>query len=107
MRVLLDECVPKALAREFAGHTVSTVPHMGWAGLRNGPLLARMQAERFEAFVTVDQNLRYQQNLRQAGITVVVMKAVSNSVDDLRPLVEPALKSLKASKSGDLIEVKP
>ena len=90
MRVLLDECVPRALAREFVSHDVRTVPEMGWAGLKNGPLLARMQSERFEAFVTVDQNLRYQQNLQQAGVTVVVLKAASNAVDDLRPLVGSA-----------------
>ncbi len=39
-RVLLDECVDSRLARELTGHDVTTVPEAGWAGTRNGELLA-------------------------------------------------------------------
>jgi hypothetical protein len=63
MRILLDECVPRRLARELAGHDVRTVPEMGWSGKRNGELLQLMAGQGFEVFLTVDQNLRYQQNL--------------------------------------------
>jgi hypothetical protein len=55
MRVLLDECVPRKLRQELPGHEVSTLRDMGWARLKNGPLLARA-AGQFEAFITVDQN---------------------------------------------------
>jgi len=56
MRVLLDECLPRRLKREIVGYEVVTVPEAGWAGKSNGELLA-LAAERFDVFVTVDQNL--------------------------------------------------
>ena len=68
MRILLDECVPRPLKREFAGHDVRTVREMGWTGKKNGELIQLLVADGFEAFVTVDQNLSYQQNLRSANV---------------------------------------
>lgn len=61
-RVLLDECLPKRLKREFIDCAVSTVPEMGWAGKKNGELMKVAHAQ-FDVFVTADQNLQYQQNL--------------------------------------------
>ncbi len=61
MRVLLDECVPRKLRREFPGHEVRTVTEMGWGGTRNGALLRRAAGE-FDLLLTVDTNLEYQQN---------------------------------------------
>ena len=55
--MLLDECVDRRLAGDILGHDVKTVPEAGWAALTNGELLARAEHE-FDAFVTVDRNLR-------------------------------------------------
>ncbi len=66
--MLLDECVPRPLKREFPGHDVTTVVEMGWGSKRNSELLALMLAGGFSAFVTVDQNLEFQQNIRASGI---------------------------------------
>jgi predicted nuclease of predicted toxin-antitoxin system len=63
MRILLDEQLPRQLAREFHGHDVLTVQQRGWVGLGNGELLQRAAADGFEVFVTADQNLQFQQNL--------------------------------------------
>jgi predicted nuclease of predicted toxin-antitoxin system len=59
MRILLDECLPKDLARELPGHVVKTVPQAGWAGISNGKLL-RIIAEsaKFDVFLTMDKNCR-------------------------------------------------
>jgi hypothetical protein len=62
VRVLLDECVDRGLAREIVGHEVRTARDMGWRSIKNGELL-RLASERFDAFVTVDRNLAFQQNL--------------------------------------------
>src|SRR5207253_9298653 len=59
MRILLDECVPRPLRRELAGHDVHTIREMGWAGKKNGELLALMAGAGFEVLLTVDQNLRH------------------------------------------------
>jgi hypothetical protein len=87
VRLLLDECVPRPLKRDLIGHEVWHVVDMGWSSRRNGELLKLMAAERFEAFLTVDQNLEFQQNVRASGIWMVVVLARTNRLKELRPLV--------------------
>jgi hypothetical protein len=67
MRLLLDECVPRPLKRDLVAHDVWHVVDMGWSSKHNGELLQLMVAEGFDALLTVDQNLDFQQNLRAAG----------------------------------------
>jgi hypothetical protein len=64
VKILLDECVDRRLARDLVGYSVSTVPKMGWAGTKNGALLALAEKE-FEAFVTVDRKISVEQDLRR------------------------------------------
>ena len=87
MRVLLDELIPRQLARELPGHEVRTVSEMGWAGKKNGALLALIPEAGFEVLVTTDQNLEYQQNLQRAGIPVIVFVALRNTLQSLLPLM--------------------
>ncbi len=94
MRVLLDECVPKRLGRSLIGHAVRTVPQEGWSGKKNGELLALMSAAGFEVLLTVDQGIPHQQNLRAAGVAVVVLFGASNQLADLLPLVPDLLVTL-------------
>ena len=75
MRILLDEQLPRQLARHFPGHGVRTVQQQGWAGLGNGELLRRAASEGFDVFITADQNLRFQQNLAGAPLAVIVVAA--------------------------------
>ena len=56
MRVLLDECLPRKLKSDLAGHEARTVPEMGWASKENGDLL-ELAAGHFDVFLTVDRNL--------------------------------------------------
>ena len=90
MRLLLDESVPSRLRRALPGHEVRTVGEMGWSGVKNGKLLA-LAATAFDAFVTVDKNLPYQQNLSTLPIAVIVLDAKSIELPILLPLV-PALE---------------
>ncbi len=64
-----------------------TVPEMGWAGRSNGDLLKLAAAHDFDAFITADQGIEYQQNLDDLPIPVVVMIASRTRVQELRPLV--------------------
>lgn len=86
MRLLLDECVPARLRRALPSHYVSTVVSEGWSGVKNGKLLA-LAAANFDAFITVDKNLPYQQNTATLPVAVVVLDAVSNELPCLLPLV--------------------
>lgn len=71
MRVLLDECGPRKFKRELAEHQVLTVTEHGWSGIKNGKLLTLAEAE-FDVFLTVDQNLKYQQNLTASRIAIIL-----------------------------------
>jgi hypothetical protein len=105
MRILLDECVPRRLRRELPGHDVWTVPEMGWSGKTNGELLRLMAAQGFDVLMTVDQNLRHQQNLQAAGVAVIVLVAASNRLADLVPLM-PSVRAASGSISpGVVLEI--
>jgi hypothetical protein len=86
MRVLLDECVPRALRNDISGHEVKTVAEVGWAGVRNGEPL-RLAAAAFDLMITVDRNLEYQQSFEGLSLAVIVVHAPSNDVAVLRPLM--------------------
>lgn len=95
MRLLLDESVPRRLRQALPAHTVRTAVEMGWSGKKNGALLALAAAE-FEAFITVDRNLPYQQNVAALPIAVIVLTAHSNELHALLPLV-PRLEEVLAT----------
>ncbi|MEO7297641.1 MAG: DUF5615 family PIN-like protein [Verrucomicrobiota bacterium] len=99
MKILIDECVDRKLARDLSGHFVRTVPQMGWASFKNGKLLALAEKE-FEIFLTVDSNLSFQQHLSQFDIAVLVLETRSNRLQDLRRFVPEILKSLPLAKKG-------
>lgn len=106
MRVLLDEQLPRQLAAFLVGHEVQTVQQMGWAGLKNGELLERAEAAGFEVFLTADQNLVFQQNLQQARLCVATVRAASNALEDLQPLVPSKLEEISKAQSGSVIRIK-
>lgn len=105
MRILLDECVPRPLKREFKDYDVRTVVEMRWSGKKNDELLQLMKQESFTILLTTDQNLRYQQNLEQAGVAVIVLLASKNRLPDLIPLIPEVQKLLNAILPGEVIEV--
>jgi hypothetical protein len=92
MRILLDESLPSDLAALITGHEISTVPAEGWASVKNGKLLA-LAAAKFDAFITADRNLEFQQNLAMLPIAVVVLIARKIRIQDLEPLL-PELGAL-------------
>ena len=95
MRLLLEESVPSRLRRSLVGHEVRTVVEMGWSGVKNGELLA-LAATEFDAFITVDKNLPYQQNLAMLPVAVIVLDAPSSELPALLPLL-PVLERVLAS----------
>ena len=105
MRILLDECAPRPIKREFIDGEIKTVVEMGWSGKKNGELLQLMAQEGFTILLTTDQNLRYQQNLLQAGVSIIVLIASSNRLPDLLPLVPETRNAIKSIVPGEVIEI--
>ena len=99
--MLLDECVDRRLATDIQGHDVKTVPDAGWAGLKNGDLLSRAQHE-FDALVSTDRNLPFQQDLSRFAIAVIVLRAQSNRITDLRRLIPQLLAALPVARRGEV-----
>jgi predicted nuclease of predicted toxin-antitoxin system len=106
VRVLIDECAPRALKRVLAagGHNCETVQERGWSGKKNGELL-NLAENQFDVLVTLDTNLRYQQNLAGRGIAIVVLVARSSRMDDLIPLFPGCLDAVTRIKPGQIIGV--
>ena len=93
------------MRRDLPGHDVRTVPEMGWSGTKNGELLALMTTQGFEVLLTVDQGLRYQQNLQAAGVALIVLVAASNRLADLAPLMPSVQAALGSISPGDVVEI--
>jgi predicted nuclease of predicted toxin-antitoxin system len=93
MRILLDEDVPRRLGALLTGHEVETVPRNGWSDVKNGKLLA-LAATKFDVFLTMDQNIEFQQNLANLPIAILVVEAHSNRMEHLQPLVADILDGL-------------
>ena len=104
MRLLLDESVPSRLRRALPTHEVRTVVEMGWSGVKNGELLI-FAASDFDAFITVDKNLPYQQNVTALPIAVVVVAAVSIELCALLPLVPNLERELATLKPRTCVRV--
>lgn len=104
MRVLLDECTPKALKRVLAdqGHECRTVQEAGWAGKKNGELLGLAETV-FHVLVTVDTNLLYQQNLEGRKIAIVILRSSSNRLDHLRQYFPSCVQTLEKIKPGEIV----
>jgi hypothetical protein len=102
MNILLDECTPRVVKRRLPGHSVHTVQEMGWAGLKNGDLLAAADG-RFDVFVTTDKNLRFQQNLKKYSFAVLLLP--SNRVPVVVALIHNIEAALTTIGSGDFVEL--
>jgi PIN like domain len=102
MRVLLDECAPRPLGKALTGHDVSTVETANLKGFENGDLIKAAEG-RFDALLTADKNLRYQQNL--TGRTLAILELPCNSWPRLKPRVADILAALRICTPGAYIEI--
>jgi len=101
MRILLDECMDALLRRELPGHEVDTVAHAGWASTKNGKLLRKIaDSGRFDVFLTMDKNLPSQQHIQSLPFAVVVFRAPSNKIADVRPLLPEFLRRVARFEAG-------
>ena len=104
MRILLDESLPRDLRDQLSGHSVTTVSEAGWAGLKNGELLTRARGG-FDVLLTADQNIEHQQNLSALPVSVVVLIAPTNKLEDLKPLVPKLLARLASLATNTFARV--
>lgn len=99
MRVLLDEQLPFDFSAELRGHLVDTVVSRGWAGIRNGDLLARMRGQ-YDVLVTMDRGMEFQHRVAVLPFGIVVIRALSNRMQHLKPLAPAIMDAIDAIKPG-------
>jgi hypothetical protein len=102
MRILFDHGTPAPLRRALTGHTVSTAYEMGWTELDNGALLKAAETD-FEALITTDQNLRYQQNLTGQRLAILVLP--TTSWPKIRAHEADVAAAVNALRPGDFVEL--
>lgn len=104
MRVLLDENLPHDLIDALSSHSVFTVQGLGWSGVKNGDLLKRASGH-IDGFVTMDRNLEREHDLSALPFGVIILRAGSNRVPDLLPLVPETLAALDRLEPGTIERV--
>ena len=102
MNILFDGCVPRPLRRFLAGHQVQTAPEIGWGELQNGDLIREAEGK-FDAFVTADKNIRYQQNI--AGRRIAILVLPTNRWPILWKMADRIAEAANRLKPGDFIEI--
>lgn len=103
MKILFDQGTPVPLRQFLTDHTVKTAYEEGWSALSNGDLLTEAKNAGYQLLVTTDQNLRYQQNLRERQIAIVVL--LTTSWPRIRPKAQNILEVINAMHSGGYAEI--
>lgn len=106
MKILLDENLPRTIKTDFGvNHQVKTVREMAWNGKRNGELLGLIASNGFDIFITIDQNLRYQQNLSKYDFSIFLLVSYSNRRETLQPLIYKIVNRIQAGDYSKLNEI--
>ena len=108
MKILIDECLPAGLRRTLAalGHECQTVRKAGLGSKKNGELL-RLAEGRRDVLLTDDQNIKYQQNMAGRSVAIPILRAKSNRIVDLLPLMLACSEALLSIEPAQVVEVGP
>ena len=104
MKVLIDENLPRKLGGHLKGHECRTVAECGWAGNKNGELLSLAEYQ-FDVLLTLDKNIPYQQDFKLGRIAILIVRAPSNRVQDLLPVIPDCLVALQSIEAGHVVRV--
>ena len=103
MRVLFDQGTPVPLRRYLGSHTIVTVFENGWSNMQNGELPDAAESAGFQGLVTTDQNLKYQQNLSNRRIAILVLTTTNWKIIERN--AERVANAVNGLKSGDYVEL--
>ncbi len=103
MRILFDNGTPRQLRRRLFGHVVEEARERGWDTLSNGDLLDRAEKVGFEILITTDQGIRYQQNISNRRIAVVVlMNTAWHRISRRTEIIRAALEEIQPGEVRDV-----
>ena len=105
MKLLLDNCMPRPVERLLPGHEAIHTSRLGWGRLENGTLLQAAEDAGFQAMITVDRNIAFQQSMKGRTVSVVVIKSASNDIPTLESYADAVLAELAGLKPGSIVTV--
>ena len=103
MKILFDQGTPVPLRRSLAGHEVHTAYECGWQILENGELLTAAENDGYDLLISTDQNLKYQQNLGQGKIGVLIL--MSTSWPNIRRHLDAISRGIESARTGSYLEI--
>lgn len=96
MKILIDECLPKQLKNHLTEFEIFTVSEMGWESFKNGNLLRTAISSNFDIFLTADKKLKFEQNIKQLNITIVIFDVFRNKIENILPLFQKFKNEIKS-----------
>ena len=105
MKILLDECLPIDFRHHFPAHDAHTAQWAGFKSKKNGELLRAAEAAGYDVFLTIDQGIPHQQHLQDRKISVILIRASTNQLNDLLPLVQAILVALETIRPGQIVKL--
>lgn len=103
MKILFDQGTPVPLRNTLTEHHVETAFECGWQQLSNGDLLSAAEEHGFDLLITTDQNLKYQQDLRERKISIIVL--LSTSWPRIQQHSAAILHSVDTARAGSYSEI--
>jgi predicted nuclease of predicted toxin-antitoxin system len=102
VKILLDECLPFDFRHSFPGHQAHTVQWAGLKGKKNGELLRAAEAAGYQALLTVDHGMGFQQPSTGRKLALILIHSPTNQIEELLPLVSAILLALETIKPGEI-----
>jgi len=103
VKILFDHGTPRSVARSLTGHEVTRAAQMGWHEVANGELIEKAEAAGYELILSTDKNIRYQQNLKNRTIAIVVL--TDQQWPNVRLHLEKIATAVNAATVGSYAEV--
>lgn len=108
MKILLDENIDVRFKNSFnRNDEVFTVKDMEWNGIKNGQLLLLLKENKFHAWIVVDKNIPYQQNLLNFPCLIIVLNVYRNTLQYLLPLIPQTLEVLQRDNTPKVVVIEP
>ena len=105
MKILLDECLPVDFRHSFPDHEVHSVQWAGFKGKKNGELLAAAEAAAYQVFLTIDHGIPHQERPADRNLAIILMRAKTNQLEDLVPLIDSVSVALTHLDPGQVISI--
>ena len=105
MKLVIDECLPKRLIHVFTKHEAWTVPQIGLAGAKDRKLLDELDNRNIDVFITIDGNIEYQQRFSNRSFGTIIIRSVTNRLENLLLLEDDLLEAVDTIASGNVVHI--